>query len=170
MSITPDGKRAVSGSYDKTLRVWDIDDGRYLAIYLSNSPINNLSGMSVHGRLAFGTSTGEVILFKLHNFPMDVPIVTPMRIWLIGNNGTKGRWDNDITSTCLWCGTRFVVQDKILNAIRTINNNAGFTPDQSPCLELPAEAWDEPRLLSECPHCRKPLKFNPFIVDNRDRY
>jgi hypothetical protein len=28
----------------------------------------------------------------------------------------------------------------------------------------------DPRLLSKCPHCHKPLRFNPFIVDNRDRY
>ena len=120
--------------------------------------------------MAFGTSTGEVIFLKLHNFPMDVSIVTPMRIWLLGNKGTNGRWDNDITSTCLWCGKRFVVQDEILNAIRAINHKAGHNHNQSPCLEFPAEAWDDPRFLSECPHCHKPLKFNPFIVDNRDRY
>ena len=35
--------------------------------------------------------------------------------------------------------------------------------NQSPCLDLPAEAWDEPRLLSACPLCRQPLKFNPFV-------
>ena len=37
-------------------------------------------------------------------------------------------------------------------------------------LELPAETRNEPRLLSECPYCHKPLRFNPFIVDNRDMY
>ena len=47
---------------------------------------------------------------------------------------------------------------------------ANLSPDQSPCLELPDKAWDEPRLLSECPLCRKPLRFNPFIVDNRGRW
>ena len=43
-------------------------------------------------------------------------------------------------------------------------------PDQCPYLELPNEAWHEPRLLSECPLCHKPLKINPFILDNRERY
>ena len=33
---------------------------------------------------------------------------------------------------------------------------------------LGAEAWDNPGLLAECPYCHKPLKFNPFILDNRD--
>lgn len=41
-----------------------------------------------------------------------------------------------------------------------------MSPNQSPCLELPSEAWKEPRLFSECPLCHKPLKLNPFIVDN----
>ncbi len=36
-------------------------------------------------------------------------------------------------------------------------------------LELPSAAWDESQLLSECPLCRQPLKFNPFIVDNLER-
>ena len=30
------------------------------------------------------------------------------------------------------------------------------------------EAWREPSLLAECPHCRLPLKYNPFIVDRRE--
>jgi hypothetical protein len=34
-------------------------------------------------------------------------------------------------------------------------------------LELPDEAWEEPKLLSECPKCGGKLKFNPFIVDNK---
>lgn len=37
-------------------------------------------------------------------------------------------------------------------------------------LMFPKEVWDERGLLSECPKCKRPLKFNPFIVDNRDRY
>lgn len=52
-----------------------------------------------------------------------------------------------------------------------ITRNSGLEPEGSlPCLNLPVEAWDEPRLLSECPLCHAPLKFNPFVVDNRDRY
>ncbi len=30
VSVTPDGRRAVSGSWDKTLRVWDLESGRCL--------------------------------------------------------------------------------------------------------------------------------------------
>ena len=28
MAVTPDGRRAVSGSYDRTLRLWDLESGQ----------------------------------------------------------------------------------------------------------------------------------------------
>ena len=31
--------------------------------------------------------------------------------------------------------------------------------------DLKAAGFDDPRLLANCPHCGKPLKFNPFFVD-----
>ena len=60
-------------------------------------------------------------------------------------------------------GQRFEPVPVVLDAIRSIS--AALAPDQSPCLELPAETWSEPRLLSECPQCHQPLRFNPFITD-----
>jgi len=84
--------------------------------------------------------------------------------------GDRWRWVDSIKATFQWCGQRFPVSSKILNVISAINRDAKLSPGQSPCLELPKEAWDEPRLISECPLCHKPLKFNPFIVDNRGRY
>lgn len=66
------------------------------------------------------------------------------------------------------CGQRHEVADKLLDVIKEINIKAGISPDQSPCASLPPEAWEDPRLLSECPHCHKPLRFNPFVVDNKD--
>ena len=58
----------------------------------------------------------------------------------------------------------------ILDTIAAITRTARIGLDDSPCLSLPAEAWDEPRLVGECPLCHEPLKFNPFVLDNRDRY
>jgi hypothetical protein len=57
-----------------------------------------------------------------------------------------------------------------VNRIAAITRNAGLAPADSPCGKLPAEAWAEPHLRGECPLCHEPLKFNPFVVDNRDRY
>jgi hypothetical protein len=49
-----------------------------------------------------------------------------------------------------------------VKVITAITRNAHLAENQSPCLDLPAEAWDEPCLRSECPLCHQPLKFNPF--------
>lgn len=116
------------------------------------------------------SKVGEVILLSSLNFPMESPVATPVRIWLHGENENDGHWDDNITAVCQWCGQRFPVADEILNVIAAIARDARLSPDQSPCLELPDEAWEEPKLVSECPMCHSPLKFNPFIVDNMGRY
>jgi hypothetical protein len=55
---------------------------------------------------------------------------------------------------------------KVLEAITGIGRNAGLSAEQPPCVTLPAEAWNEPRLATACPHCRQGVRFNPFVVDN----
>jgi hypothetical protein len=57
----------------------------------------------------------------------------------------------------------------VLDAITSITKDSHISPDKSPCLELSDMAWDEPQLLSQCPHCHERLRFNPFIVDHRER-
>jgi hypothetical protein len=39
VAVTPDGTRAVSASADKTLRVWDLADGRLLATFAADYPL-----------------------------------------------------------------------------------------------------------------------------------
>lgn len=39
MAATPDGCRAVSVSYDRTLKVWDLETGIIVASFTSESPI-----------------------------------------------------------------------------------------------------------------------------------
>jgi len=178
LAVTPDGREAVSGSDDNTLRVWDVESGECIAIYHAGSIVGALSDIRADGRFAFGTDSGEVIFVNPRNLPVGTPLVTPLRLWLYGQKTrwlfrrkrANGYWDDSITAVCPWCGKRFPVSNKILDVITGIARSANLSPKQSPCLELPAEAWDEPRLLSECPLCHKPLKFNPFIVDNRERY
>ncbi|MEI7899955.1 MAG: hypothetical protein WCK89_06855 [bacterium] len=36
------------------------------------------------------------------------------------------------------------------------------------CLDLPASAFADLRLLSACPHCQHPLQFNPFFSAAED--
>jgi WD40 repeat protein len=38
VAVLPDGKRAVSGSLDKTVKVWDLESGRCLATFKVRQP------------------------------------------------------------------------------------------------------------------------------------
>jgi hypothetical protein len=87
----------------------------------------------------------------------------PLR--LFGEGRAPGNWGNKLSAACAWCGRRFAPLSIALDA--TCRINAHLAPDQSPRLDLPEEAWQEPRFLSECPGCRRPLRFNPFIIGNR---
>ena len=93
-----------------------------------------------------------------------------LNVYCSFENRIDGGWEGDLKSLCSWCGRRFTVRKGVLDVIHGITRNANLTSDKSPCLELPAGAWDAPRLLSECPLCHKPLKYSSFIVDNRDPY
>ena len=167
VSLTPDGRRAVSGGGDKTLRVWDMESGQCLTIIALSAPIITIAVK--YPQIVAGLSTDKVNFLEIHQLKIEEPIITPMRLWLYGTEGKPGRWD-DITALCEWCGKRFATEKKILDTIARITKDARLSPDDSPCLKLPQEAWDDPRLLSQCPHCHQPLKFNPFVVDNRERY
>ena len=70
VSVRPDGKLAVSGSEDKTLRVWDLETGVCLAIAWTPAPITALALTPVLGRVIAGTSTGEVLQFDLRGIPL----------------------------------------------------------------------------------------------------
>jgi WD40 repeat protein len=167
-SLSADGLHILSISNDTTLRIWDLVRGECVALEQARAPITTAIFSEAEGYLVCGTSEGEVINFFAANLERGPLTVTATRIWLCST--PNSHWDDQVTAFCLWCANRFPITKKILALIGALNRDARITPDQSPCLELPDEAWDEPGLLSECPLCHKPLKFNPFIVDNRDRY
>jgi len=166
--VLPDGKLVVSGSSDKTCWVWEIETGKYVSVSPLKSGIKSVSVENADLHFICGTVDGDVVTMKGLNFPTAMPVVTPVRFWLFGDGVNNGRWADEVMTGCKWCGQRFPVPNEIFNCIVGITRNVNLSPDQSPCLELPDEAWEEPRLLSECPLCHKPLKYNPFIVDNRD--
>jgi WD40 repeat protein len=181
--VTPDGRRAVcarrafSVDEDRNLHVCDLETWENVAIY---TPASGHFFWSVAQRfpmLVAGTSRGRVDILRLEGarhgatLPLLGPrIITPVRLWFCGPGVTGGRWDDALTVLCDACGQRLPAPAVILDTIAAITRTARIGPHDSPYLSLPAEAWDEPRLVSECPLCHEPLKFNPFVVDNRDRY
>ena len=188
LAVTPDGRRAVSGGEDKTLRVWDLETGENISIYTSVAGrINSMAQR--FPMVVVGRDTGRVEFLLLigarHASPLPLlgpRITTAARLWLFRRRESGlprlwdrlrlcgGHWDDAVTVLCDACGQRFQVPATILDTIAAITRTARIGLDDSPCLSLPAEAWDEPRLVGECPLCHEPLKFNPFVLDNRDRY
>jgi cytochrome c len=52
VAFTPDGRQAISGSVDETVRLWNLDDGRELAIWYGHAgPIIGVA-ISANGKLA----------------------------------------------------------------------------------------------------------------------
>jgi hypothetical protein len=167
LRITPDGKRAISGSEDQSLRAWDLDTGECVASYRTPGEVISISEIQASGLLLFGTSDWRTIQMEARNLLQAEPVVTARRLWLFGDVGDDGHWDDKIQTECPWCSGLFPVEQAMIEVITSISLNAGLSPGQSPCQALPEEAWSESCLISTCPSCRSPLKFNPFLVDNR---
>ena len=160
VAITSDGRRVLSSSRDQTLRIWDIASGRTIALSAEPAYIQALA-LNNH-LLMTGDDAGGVVFSELRNCNLSAPLVTAVRLYEFD----RGTWAEEICTFCRWCGRRFIPDAVVLDAI--IAQNAGAYSDRSPCLGLPDAAWEEPRLLSECPNCHQPLKFNPFTVDHRE--
>ena len=65
-AVSADGKRAVSGSEDKTLKVWDLDSGRCLGTVYGNGAFVSLA--LNRSRLVAGDIAGNVWMLELACF------------------------------------------------------------------------------------------------------
>jgi hypothetical protein len=115
-------------------------------------------------------------LMAPQNQPRKMPgkLASYLNNWLSSITTTETVELNDASDDpnfiCLWCGKRAAVSPRVRDQLVLIADHSRLSSRQSPCLNLPSEAWEDPRLLSECAQCHQPVRFNPFIVDNRDRY
>lgn len=73
VAVTPDGRLEVSGSFDRTIKVWDIESGRVMAEFTGKSAIYS-HALSADGRTAVaGEDSGRVHLVRLENFDARSP-------------------------------------------------------------------------------------------------
>ncbi|MEK6324293.1 MAG: hypothetical protein AABN33_21855 [Acidobacteriota bacterium] len=180
IAVSSDCRKVVSGSLkDRTLRVWDLEGARRIA--MTKLPFGVMALDLKRSLLAVGDHSGNVLFFYVRQLT-GTPVVTPVRLWNFGmwslylpagataherRQIHPSNWSDELTVFCDWCGKRCVPPVSVLDAIRGIAKNSKLEPGESPCLKLPDEAWDEPRLLSTCSLCHEQLKYNPFVVDNQ---
>ena len=62
--MLPDGRRALSGSGDNTLRLWDIETGAELARYIGDVAFTALALMP-NNQVLTGNQLGQVAPFRL---------------------------------------------------------------------------------------------------------
>jgi WD40 repeat protein len=56
-------RRAVSGSYDRTLRVWDLDTGEMLAVTTLDAPVSAVAAAPNGRSVVAGDQSGRVHFF-----------------------------------------------------------------------------------------------------------
>ena len=158
VALSQDGRRAISGSSDETLRVWDLENGKCLAQVAVSEMITSL-GLTPGGILAV-VSSGK--MFNLHTCrELLCPgwgIATAKQMWDFSHKELL-----QLSADCPFCRHRFAPDNAVVDTIKRITEESDLTPEQSPCLDLPEEAWDDPGLLSNCPNCGEALRFNPFF-------
>ena len=159
VSITADGNHAISGSWDKTCILWDLKTGKQIARFFTNSSIAAVTLYSEG--VVLGCGSGEVVILNAAKELIcpGLPLTTVRQTW-----DFKLQRYQSLSADCPLCGHRSAPPVSILATIENIVNKAGLRPEESPCLELPEEAWEDPGLLCNCPKCGEKLKFNPFIV------
>jgi WD40 repeat protein len=65
VALTPDGKRAVSASYDETLKVWDLETGEVVAAFTADAPLISCA-VGPDGRaIVAGDASGRVHFLSL---------------------------------------------------------------------------------------------------------
>jgi WD40 repeat protein len=172
--FTPDAKRAVliqegtAGYFDNSIILLDLDSGETIARFAGTFQIEKTAIFPggiigcCHSDLEL---PGQTAILHLHRDLLrpGQAIVTARHIWDFEGHRFRGPF-----ADCPLCGTRFQPGNHMVDTIRRILLDNHIGPDDSPCLSLPCEAWDEPALLSNCPGCGEILKFNPFLNKGMD--
>ena len=71
MAFCPDGRRAVSASYDKTLRLWDLTTGREMHRFAGHEGAVSCVAVSPDGRYALSGSSDKTV--RLWRLPDPAP-------------------------------------------------------------------------------------------------
>jgi WD40 repeat protein len=156
-AYSADGNFIVTVSWEDAIQVWDTQRGGVVLRFVDGS----FACVAMGGcrSLASGDSKGRAYILDLVGLNPGPAYVTSAYLYRFDHK----QYDGQPSAKCGWCGRFFWSPPAVLDVILQITRDTQNLPS------LPDEAWDEPHLQSACPHCRAPLRFNPFLVDNRQR-
>jgi WD40 repeat protein len=63
--VTPDSRRAVSASVDRTLWLWDLEGGREIAIFTPDSAMNSCTSARDGRTIIVGDASGQLHFLRL---------------------------------------------------------------------------------------------------------
>jgi WD40 repeat protein len=158
LAVTPDGVSIISSGESNTCVIWDLESEKNEGIYVADSFVNSISCFP--GGVVLGEKSGKVSILNLGSnlTGRDICQVTLCSTWDYEEHAFHPPEAN-----CPLCGCSLGPPQTVLATIHSITKNADLKPDQSPCLELPDKAWDDPGLACICTGCGANLRFNPFI-------
>jgi WD40 repeat protein len=152
-----DGQKAISCSFDNSLIIWDLSTGRIISKVILDSSIWAFEICS--NTLVVACVSGVNFLnLDLNQLIKGIPITSIRQYW----NFELNRY-SDPMAYCSWCSNDFIPSPESIQTIIIILNDAGLSHKDTPCLKLPNDAWENPRLECECPSCHGTIKFNPFF-------
>ncbi len=67
MAITADGRRVVSASYDKTLKVWDLETGALICAFNCEGGVSRVAVAPDGRTFVAGDAAGRVYFLRLEN-------------------------------------------------------------------------------------------------------
>jgi len=140
------GKRAVSGSDDHTLKVWDLETGEEIASFCCDASIGACSLSQRSGLLVVaGDSGGRMHFLQLENVMRGPTIVTA--------------WKLDYGFQIPDCGLR--IADRRLEDGDAPSVAFGC-PSCRNWSEIPPDALGQE---IPCPQCGTPLRLNHFVIE-----
>lgn len=170
VSVTPDGRRAVSGGDDKTLRVWDLGSGECLRVLKGHAGTVGSVSVTPDGRRAIsGSGDRRVCEWDLetgaclrtldgHTFPVQCVSVTPD-----GRRAVSGSADETLRVWDLETGACLRVLEGRTHSI----NRVSVTPDGRRAVsgngDSTVREWD-----LETGVCLRTFEGHRFSVDSMD--
>ena len=151
-----------SGAY--VIKVWETTACRQVAEFHGAYPFKSLTVDRNGQSIIAADIEGRIYILRLTGLESLIPVANAVHVY----RHSSRSWDDEATARCEWCSYRFKPAPLVLDCLQELT--ASTSAEQPPCLSQSRESWADPKLLSECSQCGRPVKFNPFIVDLRSQF